>query len=217
MISVAQFVCGPLANNVYVIHHEETGDCALVDPAQGSDEAFQFIATHQLTPRFILLTHAHFDHVFELAEAKQRLAVPIALHPADLPFLHQMPETASGWGFGGAQPAPEPEILLTHGQVLNLGGRRIEVRHTPGHSPGQVAFIVGGHALVGDTLFWRGIGRYDLPGSDYNALMRSIEEQLYTLPGETVVWPGHGQETTIEEERRFNPYIGKGARFSPQL
>jgi len=80
-----------------------------------------------------------------------------------------------------------------------------------------VAYIIGGHAFVGDTLFWRGIGRYDLPGADYYALMRSIQEQLYTLPGETIVWPGHGQHTTIDEERRLNPYIGEGARFAPQL
>jgi hydroxyacylglutathione hydrolase len=217
MLIVRQFVCGPLANNVYVISSEDTGDCALIDPGQDSEETLEYIRDNQLTARYILLTHAHFDHVFALAEAKQQLAVPIAMHPDDLPFLRNLPETAATWGFTGAKPAPEPDIHLAHGQVLELGDLQLEVRHTPGHSPGQVAFVGPGHAIVGDTLFWRGIGRYDLPGSDFHALRRSIEEQLYTLPGETVVWPGHGQETTIDEERRFNPYIGKGARFSPQL
>lgn len=217
MLKVEQFVCGPLANNVYVASSARTADCVVVDAPQGSENVVEFIRQTQLVPRFILLTHAHFDHLLALAELKQQLQVPVAMHADDLPFLRRMLETASGWGFTSDQPAPEPDILIEHGQQLEFAEYQIEVRHTPGHSPGQVAFIIDGHAFVGDTLFWRGIGRYDLPGSDYYALMRSIEEQLYTLPGDTVVWPGHGQETTIDEERRLNPYVGEGARFSPLL
>jgi glyoxylase-like metal-dependent hydrolase (beta-lactamase superfamily II) len=217
MLKVEQFVCGPLQNNVYVFSSDSGGDCAIVDPAIDSAPALAYINAQGLKPRYILLTHAHFDHVFGLAEVKRQLDAPIALHADDLPMLKQMPDIAASWGFAGAPAPPQPEILVEHGQQLDLGDSRIEVRHTPGHSPGQVAYIIGGHAFVGDTLFWRGIGRYDLPGADYHALMRSIQEQLYTLPGETIVWPGHGQHTTIDEERRLNPYIGEGARFAPQL
>jgi len=217
MLKVEQFVCGPLQNNVYVFSDEQSRECAIVDPAVGSQLALEHIRAQQLRPRYILLTHAHFDHVFALAEVKRQLDAPIAIHADDLPLLKLMPETAASWGFAGAQPAPQPELLVEHGQQLDFGEYQIEVRHTPGHSPGQVAYIIGGQAFVGDTLFWRGIGRYDLPGADYHDLMRSIEKQLYVLPGATIVWPGHGQHTTIDEERRLNPYVGKGARFGPQL
>lgn len=217
MLEVKRFVCGPLENNVYLLTDQDTQQCAVIDPGIASDAVIDHILVNGCQLRLILLTHAHFDHAYALALYKRRFDVPIALHPADLTFLRKLAETASSWGFAGAEAAPEPDLLLKHGQVLELGTRRIEVRHTPGHSPGQVAFIVDGHAFVGDTLFWRGIGRYDLPGCDYDALVSSVQEQLYTLAPETQVWPGHGPETTIDEERRLNPFIGDGARFQPNL
>lgn len=217
MLEVKRFVCGPLENNVYLLIDDDSRQCAVVDPGIASDEVLSWIRDNDLEPRLILLTHAHFDHVFDLAKFKRQLDAPIAMHPADLPLLRRMAETAAGWGVPGAEAAPEPDVLLAHGQVLELGAHRIEVRHTPGHSLGQVAFIVDGHAFVGDTLFHRGIGRYDLPGSDFEQLAQSILEQLYTLAPETRVWPGHGPETSIDEERRLNPFIGDGARFQPNL
>jgi hydroxyacylglutathione hydrolase len=218
MLEVVRFICGPLANNVSLWIDAAGGACAVVDPGMECQPVHDYIAQHLLQVRLILNTHGHFDHSFANAEFMAAYAgARLAIHPGDLAMLRQLPATAAGWGFSGASASPEPDILLEHLQRLELGGEVIEVRHTPGHSPGQVAFINGLNALVGDTLFNRGVGRWDLPGSDFAALERSIREQLYTLPDATVVWPGHGEQTTIGEERRLNPYIGDGARFIPKL
>lgn len=217
MLSVKRFVCGPLENNVYIVVNDAANSCAIIDPAPGSAKVLAHVEKQALTVRYLLLTHGHFDHVFALAEFHAKYGAPIALHPGDIEMYNRLPETAAQWGVPDAKPAPAPEIMLEHGQVLDLDGAQLAVRHTPGHSPGQVAFVFPGHAIVGDTLFRRGIGRWDLPGADYHTLERSIREQLYTLPPETVVWPGHGPETTIGEEIKHNPYIGDGARFTPKI
>ena len=217
MLTLKRFVCGPLENNVYVIEHSDAGVCAIVDPAPGSAKVLSHVEKQAFKVQYLLLTHGHFDHVFALAEFHAKFGAPIALHPADLEMYNRLPETAAHWGVPDAKPAPAPDIVLQHGQTLDLGGDQIAVRHTPGHSAGQVAYIFDGNAVVGDTLFRRGIGRWDLPGADYHTLERSILEQLYTLPPETVVWPGHGPETTIGEEIKHNPYVGDNARFKPKL
>ena len=217
MLRVESFHCGPLENNIYLLLNEEARTCAVLDPGIDTQKVRDYIEQHALAVEHILLTHAHFDHVFELGEYKEQYQAPIYLHPADLPLLERLPEIAASWDIEGVSAPPKPDVLLEHGQVLEICGMSIEVRHTPGHSPGQVAFIFPGNALVGDTLFHRGIGRWDLPEADYHALERSITTQLYTLPDETVVWPGHGSKTTIGEEKRFNPFIGEGARLLPKL
>jgi hydroxyacylglutathione hydrolase len=218
MLTLLRYICGPLENNVYLWLDRETRDCAVVDPGIGCEEVQAVIEQLSLEVRLILNTHGHFDHIFSNAGFTARYPqARLALHPGDLPLLEHLPQTAAGWGFPGAAACPPPDILLQHGQQLELGAARIAVRHTPGHSPGQVAFISGEDAVVGDTLFYRGVGRWDLPGSDFHALERSILEQLYTLPDATQVWPGHGEPTTIGDERRLNPYIGDGARFKPKL
>jgi hydroxyacylglutathione hydrolase len=217
MLEVVCFVCGPLENNVYLVTCTETGRTAVIDPGMETEALLEEINSRDLGVDYVLNTHGHFDHVFSNALYVSAFGALLGIHPADLPLLRNMPITAESWGFPGATPSPEPGLLLEHGTVLKLGLHEITVRHTPGHSPGQVALCLPGHALVGDTLFHRGVGRWDLPGSDFHALERSIKEQLYTLPEETVVWPGHGQHTTIGEEKRLNPYIGDGARFLPKV
>lgn len=217
MLKVACFVCGPLENNVYLVSCTETRRCAVIDPGMETEAVQEEINAGDLGVDYVLNTHGHFDHVFSNALYVAVYGAQLAIHQADLPFLRQMPETAEAWGFPGATPSPEPGLLLEHGAVLQLGRCQIHVRHTPGHSPGQVAFCLPGNAVVGDTLFHRGIGRWDLPGANYHALERSVKEQLYTLPDATIVWPGHGQHTTIGEEKRLNPYIGDGARFLPKV
>jgi glyoxylase-like metal-dependent hydrolase (beta-lactamase superfamily II) len=137
------------------------------------------------------------------------------MHADDLELLARLPQTVVNWGFPEvAQPLP-PDVLLAQGELITICGQEMLIRHTPGHCPGNVAFIWPGHAIVGDTLFRRGIGRYDLPGASFEVLKRSIEEQLYTLPPETVVYPGHGELTNIGDEVRLNPFIGENVRFAP--
>jgi len=217
MLRIEKFVCGALENNVYLLVAEDSHECAVVDPGMECGAVLRRIEKAGLIARYLLLTHAHFDHVFSVAEFKDSLGAEVVMHRDDLPMLERLVDSAAAWGFSNARPAPAPDIFVEHGQTLDLAGDSLEVRHTPGHSPGQVAYIFGGNAFVGDTLFWHGVGRWDLPGGDFELLKRSIEEQLFTLPGETVVWPGHGESTTIDTERRLNPYIGEGARFIPKL
>ena len=166
MLRIEKFVCGPLENNVYLLVAEASRECAVVDPGMECGAVLRRIDEAQLTARYLLLTHGHFDHMFSVAEFKDRLDAPIVMHAGDVPLLERLVDSAAAWGFASARPAPAPDILVTHGQTLELAGVSLEVRHTPGHSPGQVAYIFNGHALVGDTLFWRGVGRWDLPGSD---------------------------------------------------
>ncbi len=213
MLQLRHWVCGPLANNIYLLVNEQQKSCVLFDPGIEIAEVFHYIEDEGLTVERILLTHAHFDHIFSLAEAKRRYGCPIHMHPADEPVRARFVTICENWGFPGAPEPPGIDEPLSHGERLELLGTSCEVRHTPGHAPGQVAFVFAGFVIVGDTLFHRSIGRYDLPGSDPAALIRSIEEQLYTLPDETLVYPGHGAFTKIGEERRFNPYVGEGQRF----
>lgn len=207
------WVCGPLANNIYLLEDEESKSCVLFDPGIEIGEVFAYIEDNGLSVERILLTHAHFDHIFGLSEAKKRYNCPIHMHHADEEVRARFLTICENWGFPGADEPPQVDEALSHGQRLELLGTSCEVRHTPGHSPGQVAFVFDGFAVVGDTLFNRSIGRYDLPGSDPQALLESIEQQLYSLPDNTVVYPGHGEFTTIGEEKRYNPFVGEGARF----
>lgn len=217
MLKVSRFVCGPLENNVYVLEDLDSAKAALVDPGIEPEQVFEYIAQHNLVVELILLTHGHFDHVFSLADAKRRYDAPIAVHSAALPWMTRLTETAYNWGVAGAEPAPPPDIELAGGETLDLAGNPIQVIHTPGHSPGQVAFFTGSDVLVGDTLFKRSVGRWDLPGADGKELEQSIRTKLFALPDETVVWPGHGDPTTIGEEKRFNPFFGEQARLRPKL
>jgi hydroxyacylglutathione hydrolase len=159
--------------------------------------------------RQIWLTHAHFDHIGGV-EGVVKGTVPtpmIGLHPADLPlYLAQGGAALFGMRIG---KTPEPTIRFKHGQTLNLGTRTFEVRHCPGHTPGHVVFYCAADKVMfcGDVIFWGSIGRTDLPGGDYDTLIRSIQTQILSLPNETRLLTGHGGETTVVAERRDNPFL----------
>jgi glyoxylase-like metal-dependent hydrolase (beta-lactamase superfamily II) len=155
----------------------------------------------------VLLTHAHFDHIGAAAEVVKASGAPLALHPGDLPVL----QAGGGALFFGFQPPPIPAEVarLAAGQEIGVGELTLRVLHTPGHSPGHVTFYAPAEGALfdGDVLFAGGIGRTDLPGGSFEVLMRSIGEQLMTLPDDTAVYPGHGPATTIGHERRSNPWL----------
>ncbi|MCB0075287.1 MAG: MBL fold metallo-hydrolase, partial [Caldilineaceae bacterium] len=135
------------------------------------------------------------------------------LHRDDLLVLQDVPERARLWLDSEVDPIDEPDAYLEHGQIIQVGKQELEVRHTPGHAPGHVIFIYHAGAMVfgGDTLFQNSIGRYDLPGADGPTLLKSIREQLFTLPDDYVVYPGHGGATTIGDEKETNPFVGRHA------
>ena len=205
------WVCGPLDNNIYLLEDEAAGRCVLFDPGIDIGPVFQHIDDNGLEVERILLTHAHFDHIFGLAEAKRRYNCPIHMHPDDEEVRARFLTICENWGFPGADAPPEIDEPLSHGQRLQLLGTSCEVRHTPGHAPGQVAFVFDNFAIVGDTLFQRSIGRTDFPDGSFEQLRDSIHNKLFTLPAHTIVMPGHGVSTTIGAERpHLQEWVARG-------
>ncbi len=200
---------GPLDNNCILIYEPTQRAAALVDPSFGIEQVVQSIQEKQLSVRYILFTHGHFDHFSGLKYALSRFdpAPQVALHPGDL-ALWRDGGGSKQFRFSIESPG-DPDLLLGHLQTLDLGGERIEVRHTPGHSAGSVCFYLPscGTVLTGDLLFRRGVGRTDLEDGDYGQLVNSIRSQVFTLPPETLAIPGHGPTTTVQEEIDENPYL----------
>ena len=190
--------------NCYMIRRRDTRDVVLVDPGLQYQRVLDLLDEHDLRCERILLTHGHGDHVSGVPAIRAAQQCRAAIHPADheqLLFVHFLP--------GIPQDLPDVEVddELHDGEVIAWQGLDIEVLHTPGHTRGSVCLRIGPDLLTGDTLFRRGVGRADLPGGDLPSLMFSIENRVYTLPPETVVYPGHGQRTTIAEEQELNPYV----------
>ena len=202
---IQQYRLGPMGNNTYLIVDEATGESALVDPSFDSDALWPEIQKNS-TLRYLLNTHAHFDHVIGNAFYVTHAGVSLALHRDDLPLLRALPEQGRMFGVP-VEPSPDPSIWLEDGQSLTLGETEIRVLHTPGHSPGGVTFLVEDAAIVGDCLFAGSIGRTDLPGASQQTLLHSIRTRLLTLPDSTRVLPGHEGATTIGEERSHNPFL----------
>jgi hydroxyacylglutathione hydrolase len=202
---ILQYRLGTMGNNTYLIVDASTREAALVDPSFGSEALWPEIQK-DYNLRYLLNTHAHFDHVIGNAFYVAEAGVPLALHRDDLPLLRALPEQGRMFGVP-VEASPDPSIWLEEGQSLTLGETEIRVLHTPGHSPGGVTFLVEDAAIVGDCLFSGSIGRTDLPGASQQTLLHSIRTQLLTLPDSTRVLPGHDAPTTIGAERLHNPFL----------
>ncbi len=213
------FTFNPLGTNCVVLWADGQQACTLVDPGMSSDEGFkdltEFLQNHDLTPDAILLTHGHFDHAWGVEKLLKLFAVPVYMHPADKEILADCASVFQGaQGFQAFHSFKvfQHNIATTDvadGDVLTTAGTDWTVLHTPGHTPGGVCYYSADNNLLlsGDTLFAGSIGRTDLGGGDYDALMESIRTKLLTLPGETDVIPGHGQPTSIAQEGMHNPFL----------
>jgi glyoxylase-like metal-dependent hydrolase (beta-lactamase superfamily II) len=205
----------PFFKNGFVLGCEETREGVVIDPGDEVDQLIEAASDHHLAIRYILLTHAHLDHITGVGRAKQVFGVPVALHRDDLPLYDAAPEQGRMFGFH-VDPQPAPDMFYENGQVIPFGRYEARVHHTPGHCPGGVCLQVGragepGKQLfVGDTLFAGSIGRTDLPGGDFEALIRSIRTVLFAFPDESEVYSGHGPMTTIGREKATNPFVGVG-------
>jgi glyoxylase-like metal-dependent hydrolase (beta-lactamase superfamily II) len=214
MIVESQAV-GPFFKNGFVIGCENTREAVLIDPGDEIPALLSFVERNTLTVRYILLTHAHVDHVTGVAAAKRALDVPVYLHRDDLFLYERAVQTGALFGLD-VEPQPPIDEFYTPNQVIAFGSYEVRPHHTPGHCPGGVCLQVGkkgevGKELfVGDTLFAGSIGRTDLPGGDYATLIASIRNVLFAFGDDAVVHPGHGQDTTIGRERRTNPFLVKG-------
>jgi len=204
---------GPFFKNGYVAGCENTRKAVFIDPGDEVEQLLDFIRAEKLDVTHILLTHAHVDHVSGVAEAKRTLGVPIYLHNEDL-FLYQN-AVRTGMMFGLTVEEPPPVDVFYEGEgPIAFGDYRVRVVHTPGHCPGGVCLAISKqddpsppHLFVGDTLFAGSIGRTDLPGGDYETLLKAITGTLFTFPDESIVYSGHGPETTIGREKATNPFV----------
>jgi glyoxylase-like metal-dependent hydrolase (beta-lactamase superfamily II) len=202
---------GLLAANCYIVACPRTRQAALVDPGAEPQRILHQVESLGVTVAIVVHTHGHFDHIgaTETVLAGLPARVPLAAHPADA-YLYQPQMRQLGIAFGYPLPEMqlEPDLELVEGGKVEVGDLRLHVLHTPGHTPGSVSlWCAPWWILTGDTLFRRGIGRTDLPGGDEDAIYDSIATRLYPLPSDLVVYPGHGDPTTIGEERQSNPFV----------
>ena len=197
---------GQFVENCYLIGDSARREAVMVDPGE---EPWLFLAELESRAwqlRAIWLTHAHIDHIMGVRAVKAATGVPILLHPADRPLYDNLPGQGEWMGLQ-LEPAPPPDAEFRAGQRLTVGEFEFEVRHTPGHSPGSVSFTRPGMVFGGDVLFNGSIGRTDLPGGDFGTLMNSIQTSFLCLPDSTVVYSGHGPETSVGVERMTNPFL----------
>jgi hydroxyacylglutathione hydrolase len=202
---------GPFQENCYIVGDETTGEGALVDP--GDEAARIAIAVEQTNLEIsqILITHAHVDHVGAVAALVEEYACPVLMHAEAEPMLRQLPSQAMMMGLRFGK-VPNVDRHIEDGEVIPVGSLELASLYTPGHAPGHLAFYVQSEGIVfsGDALFAGSVGRVDLPGGSMEVLMKSIEERLLTLPDETKVYSGHGPQTTIGNEKAYNPFLQGG-------
>lgn len=205
---IQTFPVGPLQCNCTILGDEASGEAVVIDPGDEPERILRAIESMRLKPVALLHTHAHFDHITASREVHEATGAPIRLHAADLPIYDRLPQTAALFGLSVRPPLP-PDAPLQDEEKIRFGPWTITAIHTPGHTPGSTCFRLEGDAGVlfsGDTLFRRSIGRTDLWGGDTEGILRSIRQRLFRLPGDLPVVCGHGPGTTIQEEKRLNPF-----------
>ncbi len=197
---------GAFMSNCYLVGSETTGEGMIIDPGAETETILENLKALKLTPKVIVLTHGHMDHIGVLKQVKDATRAELAYHSDEVPVVQRAAQGGSTWGLTMETP-PDADRLLQDGDSIEVGDLKFEVLHTPGHSPGGICLLVDGVVFSGDTLFNLGIGRFDLPGGNYPQLMNSIATKLMALPDSTVVYPGHGPDSTIGQERNFNPFL----------
>lgn len=199
---------GPLQCNCSIFGDEQTREALVVDPGDDIDQVLGIIRRHQLKVTAILITHAHIDHIGGAQKLKQATGAPVYMNANDMELKRMLGIQASWLGVSEPEQ-PDIDVPMKEGDRVILGAAEFHVLHTPGHTQGSVSLWIPseGKLIAGDTLFRDSIGRTDLPGGDGRQILRSIRDKLLTLPPETVVIPGHGDNTTIGRERQFNPFV----------
>lgn len=211
MLAVKSFTFSPVQENTYVVYNEE-GQCCIIDPGcyfpGERDELKTGIEKTGLKPVLLLNTHCHLDHVFGNKFVHETWGLPLHLHKNEKPVLDFAPEAGKMWQLP-FDNYEGPLVYLDPGKIIKIGEEVLEIRFTPGHSPGSISLYhqAGGFIIGGDVLFNGSVGRTDLPGGSFEILEKSIREQFYMLPDETIVYSGHGPATTIGFEKKNNPFV----------
>jgi glyoxylase-like metal-dependent hydrolase (beta-lactamase superfamily II) len=198
---------GPIGTNAYIVGCEATLEGIIVDPGGHAERILAAMEEMGLTVKYVVNTHAHFDHIGANQALVEATGATLVIHPDEVPILKA--SGGAAWFGLSADPSPEPGLLVHEGDTLPVGRLVFQVIHAPGHSPGHIMLFEADEGVLfdGDVLFQQGIGRSDLPGGDYATLMRSIRDKVLTLPDETVVYSGHGPATTVGQEKRLNPWL----------
>lgn len=211
MLKLSVFTFGPFQENTYVLYNDEK-EAIIIDPGmyfpQENQKLQSFLDKEGLTPKQLLLTHAHIDHIFGLNWVNEKYGLTPYMHESDQVILDKAVETCAKYGME-IQPYQGAIHLLNEGDIITLGEDKLKILFVPGHSPGSIVFYNGEQEflIAGDTLFKESIGRTDLPFGNHQELVTHIKNKLLTLPGNTKVFPGHGDATTIEHEIIANPFL----------
>jgi glyoxylase-like metal-dependent hydrolase (beta-lactamase superfamily II) len=212
-LQIRTIVSEPFQENTYVVWRPDRKDALVIDPGLEPDLILQFLREEQLTPAALLNTHGHGDHIGGNAALKQAFPEAQLLIGVNEARLLTDPEANMSAPFGVPITSPPADRLVKEGETVEAAGIRLDVLEIPGHSPGHVVFVyrsVPPLVFGGDVLFRGSIGRYDFPGCDGQLLLQGIRDKLFTLPADTVVYPGHGPVTTVGHEKRHNPFVGEG-------
>lgn len=209
-MKVYSFALGPVATNCYIVVNDDNKGL-LIDPAAPSPKVMDLLEQLQIEIQAILLTHAHFDHIGGLEKLREVTKAPVYMHENEKDWIKNPALNGSGrapW----TQIVPEiickdADVLLNSEGIISIGDFEVNILHTPGHSPGSISYALDNMIFCGDTLFNGSIGRTDLLGGSLPVLLASIHDKLLTFPDETIIYPGHGEQSTIGRERRFNPFL----------
>jgi glyoxylase-like metal-dependent hydrolase (beta-lactamase superfamily II) len=207
-----RLVVGPLQVNCFIVADERTKEAIVIDPGDDAQDILRLVGDKGLKVKYIVNTHAHFDHVSANKALKEATGAELLVHEGDAPFLAAVSQNAKLFGMT-APSSPPADRYVKHGDSITAGDITLKVLHTPGHSPGGISLLGDGFVFTGDALFENSIGRTDLPGGDLMTLINAIREHLMTLPDETKVFCGHGPATTIGAERQENPFLNAGSGF----
>lgn len=206
---IHQLSVGPLQVNCFLVACQKTRQAMVIDPGEEGPRILALGKSEGLEIRQVVNTHGHFDHIGANQHIIETTGATLMLHAADLPLLQGARKHGEIYGLT-VTSSPDPDRLLADGDTIKVGELTFSVFHVPGHSPGGICLLSEGHLFVGDVLFAGSIGRTDLPGGDFDALVEGVREKLFSLPDETIVHPGHGPDTTIGRERKMNPFVGDG-------
>lgn len=204
---VRGIVVGSFQENCWVIGNRRTGEAVCVDPGDEPDEILAMARDMGVNIKYIANSHAHIDHILGVGAIREATGAKFLLHAGDLELARNTASMARGWMGVEIPNPPDPDAFLDDNDTVDVDGLQLRVIYTPGHTRGSVCFYANGVVFAGDTLFAGSIGRTDLPGGDYEEEMASIVDRLLALPDDTIVLPGHMDQTTIGHERQRNPYV----------